>query len=223
MRLGDRATWGRGGTYGVAWAGTWNVRRRQWWNAQLLIRRYRQQSHEGFDCRRLNNWQSPCRVKSSKRGQQQQLEPNSVQRTQRHVCSVRELKESWTLDHWETKLRRTSVDSPSSLSWTAIESEVLQESALIDSALAARDQQVSTQLHYTLVPLLERSARRLLEHAGDGEGSLVWHSLVGEHDPTMPLEDLAQTLKGNVRSALDGFEMRVRRCGRSCNKSCPIA
>ena len=61
-----------------------------------------------------------------------------------------------------------AVDSR--LKQVMIESEVLQENAIMDSALPARDQRVSTQLYYMLVLLLERSAQRLLEHAGDGEG-----------------------------------------------------
>ena len=59
-------------------------------------------------------------------------------------------------------------------------SAMLQGSALMDSILAVGDLLISTQLHYALVPLLERSAQRLPECAGDnGEGSLSWHSLVG--------------------------------------------
>ena len=56
-----------------------------------------------------------------------------------------------------------------------IESEVWQEAAIMKTVLAAGDQQVSTQLYYTLVLLLEGSAQRLLENAGDGEGLLRWH------------------------------------------------
>ena len=36
-------------------------------------------------------------------------------------------------------------------------------------------------LHYMLVPLLDGSAQRLLEHASDGEGLLSRHRLVSEH------------------------------------------
>ena len=64
-----------------------------------------------------------------------------------------------------------------------IESEVLQENAIMNSALLARDQGVSMQLYYMLVLLLEGSAQRLLEHAGDGEGLLSWRRLVAEHEP----------------------------------------
>ena len=49
-----------------------------------------------------------------------------------------------------------------------IESAVMQEAAIKKSVLPARDQQASTQLYFML--LLEGSAQRLLEHAGDGEG-----------------------------------------------------
>ena len=92
------------------------------------------------------------------------------------------------------------------------------------SILVVRDMLISTQLHCTLVPLFERSAQRLLEYAGDdGEGSLSWHSLVGEDNPTttgrrtsLPIEILVQTDKGNVRGSLDEFVMRIRRYAGSC-------
>ena len=51
---------------------------------------------------------------------------------------------------------------------------------------------------------------------------------MAEHDPTttgrkrpLPLEILTQTVKGNVRSSLDEFEMRIRKYGRSCKKVLP--
>ena len=69
-----------------------------------------------------------------------------------------------------------AVDSR--LKQAAIESEVLIESAITNAALLPRVQRVSTQLFYMLVLLLEGSAKRLLEHAGDGEGLLSWHRLV---------------------------------------------
>ena len=109
-----------------------------------------------------------------------------------------------------------------------IESEVLQESALMDSVLAARDQQVSTQLHYMLVPLLDGPAQRLLEHARDGEGLLSRDRLVAEYDLTtagrktsLLLKVLAQTFKGNVRGSLDEFEMKIRTYERSCREVLP--
>ena len=90
-----------------------------------------------------------------------------------------------------------------------IESEVLQEAAIMNSVLPVGDQQASsTQLYHMLVLLLEGSAQRLLEHAGDGEGLLSWHRLVAEYEPTkaggetsLLLEVLAQTFKGDVRIA----------------------
>ena len=69
-----------------------------------------------------------------------------------------------------------AVDSR--LKQAMIESEVLPEASITNSALPARDQRVSTQLYYMLVLLLEGSAQRLLEHAGDGEGLLgSWQSM----------------------------------------------
>ena len=89
-----------------------------------------------------------------------------------------------------------------------IESELLQEAAIMNSVLPVGDQQASTQLYFMLVLLLEGSAQRLLEHAGDGEGLLSWHRLVAEYEPTtagretsLLLEVLAQTFKGDVRIA----------------------
>ena len=175
-----------------------------------------------------------------KRGQQQ-LKPNSVQRTQRHVFSAREVRESWIRDRWEKP--RSFDDATDNcrlskftflgyagaadarLKQATIESEVLQESAIMDSVLAARDQQVSAQLQYMLVSLLEGSAQRLLEHAGDGAGLFSKHRLVAECDLTtagrktsLLLEVLAQTFKGNVRGSLDEFEMKIRKYGRSCKE-----
>ena len=81
-----------------------------------------------------------------------------------------------------------------------IESEVLQENAIMNSVLPARDPRVSTQLYYMFVLLLEGSAQRLLEHAGDGERLLSWRRLVAEYEPatagretSLLLEVLAQT------------------------------
>ena len=106
-----------------------------------------------------------------------------------------------------------------------IESEVLPEASITNSALPARDQRVSTQLYYVFVLLLEGSAQRLLEHAGDGEGLLSWRRLVTEYEPatagretSLLLEVLAQTFKGDVRGSLDEFEVKIRRYERSCNE-----
>ena len=131
-------------------------------------------------------------------------------------------------------------ESPSSRSWATlgavdarpkqamIESEVLQESALMDSVLAARDQQVSTQLHYMMVPLLDGSAQRLLEHACDGEGLLSRRRLVAEYDlrtarrkTSLLLKVLAQTFERHVRGSLDEFEMKLRTYERSCKEVLP--
>ena len=86
-----------------------------------------------------------------------------------------------------------------------IESEVLPEAAITNSALPARDRRVSTLLYYMLVLLLEGSAQRLL---GDGEGLLSWRRLVAEYEPatagretSLLLEVLAQTFKGDVRGS----------------------
>ena len=107
-----------------------------------------------------------------------------------------------------------------------IESEVLQEPALMDSVLAARDHQVSciTCWYHSWMDL--RNA--LLEHASDGEGLLSRHRLVAEHDLTtagrkrsLLLEVLAQTFKGNVGESLDEFETKIRRYERSCQKVLP--
>ena len=116
-----------------------------------------------------------------------------------------------------------AVDSR--LKQAMIESEVLPEASITNSALPARDQRVSTQLYYMLVLLLEGSAQRLLEHAGDGEGLLSWRRLVAEYEPatagretSLLLEVLAQTFKGDVRGSLDEFEVKIRRYERSCNE-----
>ena len=120
-----------------------------------------------------------------------------------------------------------AVDSR--LQQVMIESEALQENATMNSALLARDQRVATQLHYMLVLLLEGSAQRLLEHAGDGEGLLSWRRLVAEYEPTTAgretsrlLEVLAQTFKGDVRSSLDEFEVKIEGMNVHAEKSRPI-
>ena len=71
-----------------------------------------------------------------------------------------------------------AVDSR--LKQAMIESEVLQEAAILNSALPPRDQRDSTQPCFMLVLRLAGSAQRLLEHAGDGEGLLSWRRLVAE-------------------------------------------
>ena len=116
-----------------------------------------------------------------------------------------------------------AVDSR--LKQAMIESEVLPEASITNSALSARDQRVSAQLYYMLVLLLEGSAQRLLEHAGDGEGLLSWRRLVAEYEPatagretSLLLEVLAQTFKGDVRGSLDEVEVKIRRYERSCNE-----
>ena len=90
-----------------------------------------------------------------------------------------------TTDSWR-QFKFTFLDYAgavdSRLKQVMIECEVLQENAIMNSALLARDQRVSTQLHYMLVLLLEGSAQLLLEHAGDGEGWLSWRRLVAEYD-----------------------------------------
>ena len=108
-----------------------------------------------------------------------------------------------------------AVDSR--LKQAMIESEVLPEASITNSALPARDQRVSTQLYFMLVLLLEGSAQRLLEHAGDGEELLSWRRLVAEYEPatagretSLLLEVLAQTFKGDVRGSLDEFEVKIR-------------
>ena len=106
-----------------------------------------------------------------------------------------------------------------------IESEVLPEASITNSALPARDQRVSTQLHHMSASLLEGSAQRLLEHAGDGEGLLSWRRLVAQYEPatagtetSLLLEVLARTFKGDARGSLDEFEVKIRRYERSCNE-----
>ena len=69
-----------------------------------------------------------------------------------------------------------------------IQSELMQEAAIMNAALPVRDQQASTLLHYMLVLFLEGSAQRLLEHTGDGEGLLSRHRLVAECEPTTVVE-----------------------------------
>ena len=116
-----------------------------------------------------------------------------------------------------------AVDSR--LKQAIIESKVLQEASITNSSLLARDQRVSTQMYFMLVLLLEGSAQRLLEHAGDGEGLLSWRRLVAEYEPatagletSLLLEVLAQTFKGDVRGSLDEFDVKIRRYERSCNE-----
>ena len=100
-----------------------------------------------------------------------------------------------------------------------IESEMLQEAAITNSAFPPRDQRVSTQLYFMLVLLLEGSAQRLLEHAGDGNGLLSWRGLVAEYGPAT--EVLAQTFKGDVRGSLDEFDVKIRRHERTCGEILP--
>ena len=106
----------------------------------------------------------------------------------------------------------------SRLKQAIVESEVSQETTITNSALPARDQRVSTQLYRMLVLLLEGSAKRLLEHAGDGEGLLSWRRPVAEYEPgttgretSLLLDVVAQTFKGEVRGSLDEFEVKIRR------------
>ena len=106
-----------------------------------------------------------------------------------------------------------------------IESEVLQDNAIMKSALPARDQRVSTQVYCTLVLLLEGSAQRLLGHAGDGEGLLSWRRLEAEdeqaaagRETSLLLEVLAQTFKGDVVRSLCEFEVKIRRYERTCGE-----
>ena len=58
------------------------------------------------------------------------------------------------------------------------------EAAITNAAMPQRDQQISTQLNYMPVLLLEGSAQQLLEHAGDGEGLQSWRRLVAENEPS---------------------------------------
>ena len=106
-----------------------------------------------------------------------------------------------------------------------IESELLQEAAITNAALPPREQRVSTQLYFILVLVLEASAQRLLEHAGDGEELLSWRRLVAEYEPatggretSLLLEVLAQTFKGDVRRSLDEFEVKIRGYERTCGE-----
>ena len=117
-----------------------------------------------------------------------------------------------------------AVDSR--LKQAMIDSEVLQEAAITNSALPPMDQRVSTLLHFMLVQLLEGSAQRLLDHAGDGEGFLSWRRLVAEYEPAtagretpLLLEVFAQTFEGDVRGLLDEFEVKIRRYERTCGKN----
>ena len=94
-----------------------------------------------------------------------------------------------------------------------IESEVLPEASITKSALPARDQRVSTQFYYMSVLLLEGSAQRLLEHAGDGEGLLSWRRLVAEYEPatagretSLLLEVLAQSDRVKIAVVQKGIE-----------------
>ena len=105
-----------------------------------------------------------------------------------------------------------AVDSR--LKQAMIESEVLPEASITNSALPARDQRVSTHLYYLL---LEGSAQRLLEHAGDCEELLSWRRLVAEYEPatagretSLLLEVPALTFKGDVRGSLDEFDPTIR-------------
>ena len=66
-----------------------------------------------------------------------------------------------------------------------------------------------------LVPLLDGSAQRLLEHASDGELTTAGRKT------SLLLEVLAQTFKGNVRGSLDEFDMKIRRYERSCKEVLP--
>ena len=140
------------------------------------------------------------------------------------------MKESWTLvcDNWR-QVKFTFLvyvgAADSRLKQATIESEVLQENAIMKSALSARDQRGSTQLYYMLVLLLDGSPQRLLEHAGDGEGLLSWRRLVAEFEPatacretSLLLQVLAQTFKGDVRVSLDEFEVKTRKYERTCGE-----
>ena len=85
------------------------------------------------------------------------------------------------------------------LGYAMIESEVLR----IHPCLLETSE--SPQLFCMTVLLLEGSAQRLLEHAGDGEGFLSWRRLVAEQEPATAGREtsllvgvLAQTFRGDV-------------------------
>ena len=129
------------------------------------------------------------------------------------------------MDNWRQFKLGYAGANDAGLKQAMIESDVMQEAAITNSALPVRDQQASTQLYYMLVLLLEGSAQRLLEHAGDGEVLLSWHRLVAEYEPTtagretsLLLEVLAQTFKGDVQGSLDEFEVKIRRYDSSCRE-----
>ena len=98
---------------------------------------------------------------------------------------------------------------------------MLQEVVVTNSNLSPRDQRVSTQLYCTL----EGSAQRLLEHAGDGEGSLSWRRLVAEYErETVERRHccsrfLRRLLERHVWVSLDEFGMKIRRYERTCGES----
>ena len=71
-----------------------------------------------------------------------------------------------------------------------IESEVMQEAAIINSALPVGD---STGLNAVVLHVgaaLEGSAQHLMKNAGDGEGLLSLHSLVAGYEPTTAGRDV---------------------------------
>ena len=133
-----------------------------------------------------------------------------------------------TTDNWR-QFKFTFLGYAGAVDWrlkqAMIESEVLQETAITNTALPARDQRVSTQLCHMLVLLLEGSAQRLLERVGGGEGLLSWRRLVAEYEPatagretSLLLEVLTQTFECDVRGSLDEFEVKVRRYERTCGE-----
>ena len=104
----------------------------------------------------------------------------------------------------------------SRLKQAMIESEVLQETAITNSALLATSE--SEQMYYMLVLLLEGSAQRLLERAGDGEELRSWCKLVAEYEPATAGRETSLLLEVLARGSLVEFEVKIRGNERTCGE-----
>ena len=93
---------------------------------------------------------------------------------------------------------------------------------------------LSAQLYYMLIMVCQEGAQKLLEHAGDTEGGVAWRRLLDEYEPrtagrqcALLQELLHNGFPGDPRTALDEFEVLLRRCsalsGEDVSESLKVA
>ena len=86
------------------------------------------------------------------------------------------------------------------------------------AALGPTDRAWSAQLYYMLALSTEGAAARIVELAGAPEGLLAWRRLLATYEPdtagrhaTLLLQVLNYEFEGEPRSALEGFELAIRK------------